>query len=362
MENADLHSILDPRRRWRCAISLALLASVACSKDEAHTPRPAATPYSVEVVTVTPRPFRETLFATGSLRARESITLQAERAGVVREVRFEEGKPVRAGQTLVVTDDSELQAQLTSAKAQQELAAANEARDRALLTSSQLISRAAYEQSVAALHVAEAAVALIEAQLRKTRIVAPFDGIAGLRQVSVGAYMTPGTPIGTFQDVGALKLDFTLPERYLPNLRGARTVNVRVAGNPESIAGEIYAIEPEIDVATRSIQVRALVPNEGQRLLPGAFAEVEVVLGEIEDAIVIPAIALVPGLKEQKVFVHRGGAADERAVEPGLRTPDGVQILKGLQPGDEVIVSGILQLRPGMKVQPRPAREDAEAP
>jgi membrane fusion protein (multidrug efflux system) len=262
----------------------------------------------------------------------------------------------------VITDDSELQAQLASAKAQQELAVANEARDRALLADSQLISRAAYEQSVAALHVAEAAVALIEAQLRKTRIVAPFDGIAGLRQVSVGAYMTPGTPIGTFQDVGALKLDFTLPERYLPNLRGARTVHVRVAGPTEPITGEIYAIEPAIDVATRSIQVRALVPNEGQKLLPGAFAEVEVVLGEIPDAIVIPAIALVPGLKEQKVFVHSGGAADERAVEPGLRTPDGVQILKGLQPGDEVIVSGILQLRRGMKVQPRPAREGAGAP
>lgn len=347
--------------RWTCATGLALFALASCSKDKAATPRAAATPYSVETVTVVPRPFRETLFATGSLRARESVTLQAERAGIVREVRFEEGKPVRAGQTLVVTDDAELQAQLASAKAQQELAAATEARDRTLLANSQLISKAAYDQSLAALHVAEAAVALIEAQIRKTRIVAPFDGIAGLRQVSLGAYMTPGTAIGTFQDVRALKLDFTLPERYLANLRGARNVNVRVAGITEPIQGEIYAIEPAIDVTTRSLQVRALVPNEGQRLLPGAFAEVEVVLGEIPDAIVIPAIALVPGLKEQRVFVHRDGQAEERAVEPGLRTPDGVQILKGLQAGDEVIVSGILQLRPGIKVQPRPAREAGAA-
>jgi membrane fusion protein (multidrug efflux system) len=332
-----------------------MLAFTACSKDQAKTPRPASKPYIVEVVTVASRPFRETLFATGSLRARESVTLKAERAGVVREVLFEEGRPMRAGQTLVVTDDSELQAQLASAHAQRELAAANEARDRTLLSNSQLISRAAYEQSLAALHVAESAVALIEAQIKKTRIVAPFDGIAGLRQVSVGAYMTPGTEIGTFQDVRALKLDFTLPERYLINLRGARTVSVRVAGAAEPITGEIYAIEPAIDVATRSLQVRALVPNEGQRLLPGAFAEVEVVLGEIQGAIVIPAIALVPGLKEQRVFVLRDGKAEERAVEPGLRTPDGVQIVKGLESGDEVIVSGILQLRPGMQVQPRAA-------
>ena len=353
-----MDSTCDPFRRWRCAITLVLVAVAACSKDEARPTRPASAPYTVDVVTVAPRPFRETLSATGSLRARESVTLQAERAGIVREVRFEEGKPVRAGQTLVVTDDSELQAQLASAKAQRELAAANEARDRALLADSQLISRAAYDQSAAALHVAEAAVALIEAQLKKTRIVAPFDGIAGLRQVSVGAYMTPGTAIGTFQDIGALKLDFTLPERYLANLRGARTVNVRVAGATEPIVGEIYAIEPAIDVSTRSIHVRALVGNEGQRLLPGAFAEVEVVLGEVPDAILIPPIALLPGLKEQRVFVHRDGQAEERVVEPGLRTADAVQILKGLAPGEEVIVSGLLQIRPGMKVQARPAREE----
>jgi membrane fusion protein (multidrug efflux system) len=337
-------------------LSLGLFALTGCTKEEARPSRPASAPYEVEIVTVEPRRFRETLFATGSLRARESVTLQAERAGVVEAVRFEEGQPVKAGDVLLLIDDSELQAQLDSAKARLELAVANEKRDRALLETSRLISEAAYDQSLAGLHTAEADAKLIEAQLRKTRIVAPFDGNAGLRRVSVGA-RDPGTAIASLQDIGVLKLDFTLPERYLPNLRRARTVNIRIAGVSEPITGEIYAVEPAIDAATRSLQVRANVPNKGGLLLPGAFAEVEVVLGEVQDAILIPPIALIPGLKDQKVFVHENGRAEERAVEPGLRTADGVQIVKGLRAGEEVIVSGILQLRPGASVRVRPARD-----
>jgi membrane fusion protein, multidrug efflux system len=334
---------------------LFIVVFAGCGEKETSSRRPDVALYVVEVVTIKPQVFRQTLSATGTLRARESVTLQAEREGVVKEVRFEEGKPVKAGEVLVAIDDSELRAQLAGAKAQLELAAAVEQRDRELLQNDKLVSQAAYDQSLATLHVAEAAVQLIEAQLSKTRIVAPFDGIAGLRQVSMGAYLTPGTPIGTFQDIGALKLDFTLPERYLPNLRNAKTVNIRVAGASGPITGDIYAVEPAIDVQTRSLQIRALVPNQQQLLLPGAFAEVEVVLSEIPDAVLIPPIALIPGLKQQKVFVHKNGVAEEREVEPGLRTTDAVQILNGLQPGDELITTGILQLRPGMKVQARSA-------
>jgi membrane fusion protein, multidrug efflux system len=348
-------------RSTSIVLSLCLLVAVGCkNEDNSRSGKPVSSPYVVEVVTVKTQPFRETLFATGTLRARESVVLQAERAGAVKEVRFEEARPVKAGEVLVVIDDSELQAQLTSAKAQLELASATEKRDRELLKTNKLISQAAYDQSVANLHIAQAAVQLIEAQLKKAQIVAPFDGIAGLRQVSEGAYLTPGSPIGSFQDISALKLDFTLPERYLPNLRNAKTVNLRVAGSSEPIEGEIYAIEPTIDVATRSLKVRAIVPNEEQLLLPGAFAEVEVMLGEIPDAILIPPISLIPGLKEQKVFLYKNGRVEERDVELGLRTVDRVQIVKGLQPGDKLITSGILQLRPGMEVETRPASEPAQ--
>lgn len=338
-------------------LSCLCVAVAGCGKKPASSRGTDTSLYVVETLTIKPSPFRQTLSATGTLLARESVTLQAERAGIVTEILFEEGKPVRAGQVLLKIDDSELRAQLAGARAQLELAVAAEKRDRELLQTDKLVSQAAYDQSVATLHVAEAAVELIEAQLSKTRIVAPFDGIAGLRQVSVGAYVTPGTPVGSFQDIASLKLDFTLPERYLSNVRDARTVSIRVAGVNELIIGNIYAVEPAIDVATRSLRVRALIPNQDQRLLPGAFAEVEVSLGEIPDAVLIPPIALIPGLKQQKVFVHKNGSVEEREVQPGLRTASAVQILEGLRPGDELIVTGILQLRPGMKVQARNAPE-----
>lgn len=121
------------------------------------------------------------------------------------------------------------------------------------------------------------------------------------------------------------------------------------------------AIEPTVEVATRSLLVRATVPNDEARLLPGSFAEVEVLLGEIPDAILIPAIALIPGLKQQTVFVHREGKVEERKVQAGLRTSDSVQIVEGLKAGDELITSGILQLRPGMPVQVKRAAKTAEA-
>jgi membrane fusion protein, multidrug efflux system len=322
------------------------------------------TPFVVDIITVEPEPFQEELFATGTLLARESVILQAERAGVVREIRFTEGKPVSAGEVLLVLDDSELQAQLARAQAQLELSIATENRQRALHQTDALISEAEYEQAQANLNIARAETELIKAQLAKTRIVAPFDGIAGLRQVSVGAYLTPGTPVASFQDISSLRLDFSLPERYLDYLRSGQGATFRIVGRADIFEAEITAIEPAIDVVTRSLQIRAVATNKGQQLLPGSFAEIQVVLDQIPEAILIPPIALIPGLRQQTVYVHEGGQARERKVQTGLRLADAVQVLEGLAPGDELITSGILQLRPGMKVQvksaPRLLRTSAE--
>jgi membrane fusion protein, multidrug efflux system len=332
-----------------CAIGV-----VSCRKG---TEAPAGTRgpgvFVVEVVAVEPRPFRETLLATGSLLARESVNLAAERPGVVKEIRFEEGHAVRAGEVLVVLDDSELRAQWTRAAAQLKLAEAAEARNRELWQTGLLISEAEYEQATATLAVARAEKDLIEAQLAKTRVVAPFDGVAGLRQVSVGTYLTAGSPICSFQDLSSLRLDFTLPERYLGYLRTGQRVTFRVAGRAEVFEAALAAIEPSVDIGTRSLRVRALAANEGQRLLPGSFAEVEVMLDELEESILIPPIALIPGLRQQMVYVHRDGRAEQRVVRPGLRTADAVQVLEGLEPGDELITTGILQLRSGMRVEVR---------
>jgi membrane fusion protein (multidrug efflux system) len=327
------------------------LGFTGCRKHSRATSKSGtAASFVVDAVAIEPRPFRETLFATGSLVARETVQLQSERAGVVREIRFEEGKAAKTGDILVVIDDSELRAQLARAEATLKLGEVTHARQRTLLES-RGISQAEFEQSQANLEIGKAEVALIESQLAKTRIRAPFDGVAGLRRVSVGTYLTPGTVICSFQDIDALKIDFTLPERYLSYLEVGQRVTFRIAGRAEKFEATIAAIEPSVDVQTRSLLIRATVPNEEQRLLAGSFAEVEVTLDEIKDAILIPPIALIPGLKQQTVFVYRDGKAEERKVQPGLRTADAVQIIEGLAPGELLITSGILQLRPGMKVQ-----------
>jgi membrane fusion protein (multidrug efflux system) len=309
-------------------------------------------PFIVDVVRIETHPLRETLAATGTLVALDSVQLQAERPGLVTEILFTEGEEVKAGEVLVKIDDTELRAQLARAEAQLELAGANEARQRDLLAK-RGISETEYEQSQANLAIARAETDLVRAQLAKTKIVAPFDGVAGLRQVSVGTYLTTGTTICSFQNIDTLKIDFSIPERYLPYLKTGQSVSFRVAGRAEEFSAKVAAIEPAIDVASRSMMVRAAVPNEGQKLLPGSFAEVGVVLDEIADAILIPPIAMVPGMKQQTVFVHRGGVVEIREVLPGLRTSNALQILSGLAPGDELITTGVQQLRPGMKVEVR---------
>jgi len=334
---------------------LGVFLLAGCGKPNEHAARPAAAAFVVDVVTIKPAVFQETLFATGTLLAKESVELPAQRAGVVKEVRFDEGQPVKAGDVLVVIDDTELQAQLKRAEAQLELAATVEKRNRQLLTNGALVTEAAYDESRANLDVARAELELIRAQIAKTKIIAPFAGVAGLRRVSVGAYLTLGTPVATLQDLSALKLDFTLPERYLPYLRSSKQVQYQVAGHNGALPATIYAIEPLVDVATRSLQVRALAPNDEHGLLPGSFAEVRVALDEIPEAILIPPIALVPGLKEQRVFLHQAGKVVAREVRVGLRTAQALQIVDGLKPGDELIVTGILQLRAGMPVQVRKA-------
>jgi membrane fusion protein (multidrug efflux system) len=342
-----------PRPRFVLLTALTLLLS-ACGGGEkgAGGPGRAQARYVVDVIEVRAAPLTDRLSTTGTLLPREAVTLQAEISGIVREVTFEEAQPVEAGTPLVLIDDSELQAQRASAAAELELRRALERRQRELLEA-KAISEVEYEESLATLHIAEAGLRRVEALLAKTRIVAPFAGVPGLRQVSPGAYLTPGTTITQFRDVSALKLDFSVPERYLPFLRTGTRVQFRVAGHSDPFEATLTAIDPGIDRATRSALLRAELPNPGARLLPGAFAEVDVALREIPDAILVPAIALIPGLKTQLVYVAIDGRAREREVSVGLRTAEGVQVTEGLRPGDLLITSGVLQLRDGLEVETR---------
>lgn len=299
---------------------------------------------------VTPQTLKEEVAATGAVRAGESIDLISEVAGKVIALNFDEGTPVEEGALLVKLDDSELRAQLDRAQVRVELARIEAERQRDLLAV-RSTSQQNYDAAVNQHLVLRAEADLIRAQLEKREIRAPFSGVIGLRYVSVGSFVNPSARIASLQDLRELKIDFSVAERYMARIAPGARVQVTVAGREQPLAAELYAIEPQIDPGTRTIQLRARARNPGN-VFPGAFATVTLTLQEIPDALLVPANAIVPGLNRQSVFVVEDGKARQRRVETGLRLARDVQIVSGLEPGAVVITSGQLQLQPGAAVQP----------
>lgn len=315
-------------------------------------PPPAPPPLAVQAVRLEPVVLTERVTATGTLRPAESVELQAETSGKVTAIHFTEGSRVRRGDLLLKINDAELRASLSRAVFRRELAAVRERRLATLLDKGG-VNQQDYDNAVNELNVQRAEVDLIEAQIAKTEVRAPFDGVVGLRFVSPGAYVTPAARIATLQDVSSLKLDFTLPEKYAPRVRLGAPLAFTLAGEGASFPGEVYALEPRIDAATRTLLLRARVGNPGERLQPGAFANVEFTLAEVGDALLVPASAVIPGLVDKNVFVIEQGRAALRTVVTGTRTEKAVQVVEGLRAGEIVITSGLQQMRAGQPVVPR---------
>jgi membrane fusion protein (multidrug efflux system) len=307
---------------------------------------------AVSTFVVKAAPFAEKLHATGTLRADEAVELQAETTGKIVSINFTEGARVRAGALLVKLNDADLRATLSRAQYRKQLAQLREKRIAQLLK--QGVARLEeYDTALAELNVQDADIELTRAQIAKTEIRAPFDGIVGLRYVSDGAFITAATRVATLQRLDRLKIDFALPEKYAGRIRPKSLLTFTVAGGERRFEGEIYAQDPRIDAATRTVLVRAWCENPGARLLPGASARVELVMSELGAAILVPSVAVIPGLNELNVYVvGEGRKAERRAVEAGTRLESTVHILSGLVPGDVVITSGLQQMRPGQMIEP----------
>lgn len=307
-------------------------------------------PLAVVGVKVAPVPFKEVIVANGTLRADEAVELQTEVNGKVAAINFAEGQQVSAGDVLVKIDDSSLQASLRRALARRDLAQVRETR-LARLVAEGGVSKLEYDESRGELAVLETEIDIIRAEIRKTSIRAPFDGVVGLRFVSVGAYVAPATRIATLQNLSKLKVDFSIPERYAPFVKPGAAIKFTAAGTATTYVGEVTAIEPRIEVSTRTILLRALCSNPDGSLIPGLFARIEFSVNQSEKAILVPAIVVVSGLDERFVFVARDGKATRVKVKIGARTDTEVQILQGLAPGDILITSGVQQLRSGLPVK-----------
>lgn len=337
---------------------LALPKMRSGSDDAALPQRRAADTLAVATYHVRPTPVADRIITTGTLRANEEVELTSETSGKITGIYFREGAAVRQGQLLVKINDADLRAERERLDRQVALAESREARQRQLLEIGG-VAEEEYEATRAQLDVLRAEIGVLDARIAKTEIRAPFSGIIGLRYASEGTYITPQTRIATLQDVTPLKIDFSVPERYAGRVAVGAPVVFRVAGTDQAFRAEVYAIEPQVSLDTRTIQVRALTPNADEALRPGGFANVELIVEEVADAIAVPAIAVMPDIDGSKVFVVEDGRVAERRVETGIRTAEAVQILDGLAEGDIVVTSGLQQLRPGAPVRAQAAGPDA---
>ncbi|MCH9647096.1 MAG: efflux RND transporter periplasmic adaptor subunit [Deltaproteobacteria bacterium] len=325
--------------------------------SQSSTPPPPRAP-TVIVHTVRPEQLVERLATTGTLRANEQVEISSELSGKVAQLRFQEGSPVARGQVLLKIEAGELETQRQRALHRVELARRREAREQKLVADG-LISSQEYDFARTNLDVLESELALVDAQLEKTEIRAPFSGIVGLRFISPGAYVTPQTRIASLQDLDPMKVDFSVPERYASRVQLGQRLDLQVAGLEERFEAEIYAIEPSVEATTRSLVVRARLQNRQGFLRPGAFADISVIIARIEEALTVPSVAIIPELGGKKVLIVEDGIVASRPVETGIRTEATVEITAGLNANDQVIIRGLEAVNVGTVVD---ARSDTGSP
>jgi membrane fusion protein (multidrug efflux system) len=333
-------------------VIIGIFTLIGCDQSKSNqtgnsAPKPSGTP--VEALVIQTQVLQNRIFTNGTLMANEEVELRPEIGGRVTGVYFEEGSRIKKGVLLLKINDSELKAELKRKNIEEKLAADEELRRKGLLNING-ISREEYERSLNALEVIKAEREIIESQLAKTEIIAPFDGVVGLRQVSEGSYVTSNSLVATMQQTDPMKVEFAVSEKYAGQLKDGLNVDVAVGESSRIFTGIVFAVESKIDLNTRTIKARARIANPGQDLIPGSFAKVEINLETIADAIVIPSGAVIPELSGEKVFLYEGGKAKAVPIKTGLRTEVGTQIVSGVGKSDTLILTGLLQISHGSDV------------
>lgn len=334
----------------RYALLLPLLAILSCKsekKQENAAPPTARTGFNVTAVegfVVKPTPLTESVTASGTLIPAEETELHPEATGRVVNINLPEGRSVRKGELLVKVFDEDLRTQLRKLETQLKQAEITEQRLGDLLKVKG-VSQQEYDLAALQVQTLKSEIELVRINIGKTELRAPYDGVIGLRKISPGAYVTPATAIATIRASGALKLDFAIPEKYSALLRPGQTVTFTVGGSPSTYNATVQATEQSIAAETRNLQVRALV-REGRGLLPGAFAEVNLSLGNKMQALMIPNQAVIPQARNKQVIVSKNGKATFTVVKTGIRQAGMIEITDGIQAGDTIAVTGMLFLRP----------------
>jgi membrane fusion protein (multidrug efflux system) len=361
------------------AVLAVTLAAAGCGKTEEAAPAkpaqaapPAASPAAnaapakpsglpVRAVPVKVGEVQSDVTAVGSILAEESVIIRPEIDGRIVSLPFSEGQAVAKGAKLVTLDASEWEAQMASSQSQENTVRQRYERTKELFEQ-KFVSQDALDAAFNELKRAEAKTREDKVRVDRAAISAPFGGIVGVRLVSPGAYVKKGDDIVRLENISTLKLDFRVPEAYLSRLKAGQSVGVRVDAYPtETFTGKVYAIEPVVDEKTRTILLRARVPNQGAKLRPGMFARVSVLLETRPNAILIPEQAIWPQGKDTFVYRVQEGKAALTKVQLGERRPGEVEVAKGLAPNDMVVTDGQMKLKDGAPVMVVPAPAAATA-
>ncbi len=336
------------------AVTLLAWPKIFNKKEEANNSaakqQKAAPPIKVSIIVVQKQNVASSIQAIGNIMADEEVELHAETQGRVVKIGFTEGSLIAKGKQLIKIYDGDLQAQLNKALVNKKLKLDTEKRNKILLDKGAL-SQEAYEVSLTDLNAINADIELLKETIKHTEIIAPFNGKIGLKYISEGSFVNSATKIASIQKIDRVKIEFAIPERYVSQVSIGTDISFKVDGIQKSFKAKIYAIEPKVDLVNRNVLIRAICENNNGVLLPGLFAKLNVPLNDKEGVFLVPTQSVVPILKGQKVFVIHGDSATEQKVEVAGRNDLNVEVVNGLKTGDTVVVSGIIQMKQGVKVQ-----------
>ena len=327
----------------------------ACNSKVESTNAPKAAPAPiVDVLVASSQNISNEIVANGTVVANEYVELHPEASGRLIYLNVPEGKYVTAGTIIARVNDADLKAQVEKSKVQLELAQKTEDRYKQLLAVNGM-NQSDYDAALNALNGYKADIDYNQALLEKTVLRAPFSGILGLRQVSLGAYISPTTLIATLQQLDIIKIDFTVPEQYNAIIKKGTYVNVESDVSKQIlIRAQIIAVEPQINQSSRNLVVRAVLQNA--KANPGGYVKVHINAGIDKKAIMVPTNSLIPDDKNNQVILIREGKAFFLNVKTGIRKANNVEITSGVKEGDTVVVTGVLFARPGLPVQVRSSK------
>lgn len=333
------------------SIGTILFLASCSSKSPGETPKnsPRGGMLTVNGVIVQPQALDNVVRSSGTVLASESVDLVTEAAGRIEKITFTEGTHVKKNELLVKINDDDLRAQLKKTELQIQLASDQEKRQKQLFEING-ISKEQYDIALNQVNTLKADKENLVTSIRKREIRSPFDGIIGLRYISEGSYVSQTTRIASIQKINPLKVDFSIPEKYADDVTVGDPVEFSSDEANLNFSGRLYAIEPKIDPVTRTLQLRAMCDNKNEKIFPGAYVQIALRLKKIPDALMVPSQSIIPVLKGQSILVKRRGVVVSLPVQTGIRTASNVQILNGLNPGDTVLTTGLMQAQPGAPV------------